>query len=59
MEMLIPKVERGCGTDCVCCSVFAVAKNGPLACYEEINSQMDRMGHCGSNQQGYQRCAWK
>ncbi|XP_030898275.2 disintegrin and metalloproteinase domain-containing protein 32 [Melopsittacus undulatus] len=35
------------------------AKNGPLACYEEINSQMDRMGHCGSNQHGYQRCAWK
>uniref|UniRef100_A0A672U8E6 ADAM metallopeptidase domain 32 n=1 Tax=Strigops habroptila TaxID=2489341 RepID=A0A672U8E6_STRHB len=35
------------------------AKNGPLACYEEINSQMDRMGHCGSNSRGYQRCAWK
>ncbi|NXD65151.1 ADAM2 protein, partial [Eolophus roseicapillus] len=35
------------------------AKNGPLACYEEINSQMDRMGHCGSNGHGYQRCAWK
>uniref|UniRef100_A0A8B9NIG6 Uncharacterized protein n=1 Tax=Accipiter nisus TaxID=211598 RepID=A0A8B9NIG6_9AVES len=35
------------------------AKNGPLACYEEINSQRDRMGHCGSNRHGYQRCAWK
>ncbi|XP_061205613.1 disintegrin and metalloproteinase domain-containing protein 32-like [Neopsephotus bourkii] len=43
-----------------CQSIFgSVAKNGPLACYEEINSQMDRMGHCGSNQRGYQRCAWK
>uniref|UniRef100_A0A8C0B5T8 Uncharacterized protein n=1 Tax=Buteo japonicus TaxID=224669 RepID=A0A8C0B5T8_9AVES len=35
------------------------AKNGPLACYEEINSQRDRMGHCGSNRHGYQHCAWK
>ncbi|KAM6191183.1 disintegrin and metalloproteinase domain-containing protein 32-like [Sarcoramphus papa] len=35
------------------------AKNGPLACYEEINSQRDRMGHCGSDRRGYQRCAWK
>uniref|UniRef100_A0A8B9GJX9 ADA32 protein n=1 Tax=Amazona collaria TaxID=241587 RepID=A0A8B9GJX9_9PSIT len=43
-----------------CQRIFgSVAKNGPLACYEEINSQMDRMGHCGSNQRGYQRCAWK
>ncbi|XP_032838655.2 disintegrin and metalloproteinase domain-containing protein 2-like [Tyto alba] len=35
------------------------AKNGPLACYKEINSQRDRMGHCGSDGRGYQRCAWK
>ncbi|XP_057274081.1 disintegrin and metalloproteinase domain-containing protein 32-like [Pezoporus wallicus] len=43
-----------------CQRIFgSVARNGPLACYEEINSQMDRMGHCGSNQRGYQRCAWK
>uniref|UniRef100_A0A8B9T4H1 Disintegrin and metalloproteinase domain-containing protein 2 n=1 Tax=Anas platyrhynchos TaxID=8839 RepID=A0A8B9T4H1_ANAPL len=35
------------------------AKNGPLACYEEINGQRDRMGHCGSNHSGYQSCAWK
>ncbi|EOA94354.1 Disintegrin and metalloproteinase domain-containing protein 5, partial [Anas platyrhynchos] len=32
------------------------AKNGPLACYEEINGQRDRMGHCGSNHSGYQSC---
>ncbi|NXO55453.1 ADA32 protein, partial [Aramus guarauna] len=43
-----------------CQKVFGQgAKNGPLACYEEINSQRDRMGHCGSNHRGYQRCAWK
>uniref|UniRef100_A0A8B9P1U3 ADAM metallopeptidase domain 32 n=1 Tax=Apteryx owenii TaxID=8824 RepID=A0A8B9P1U3_APTOW len=35
------------------------ARNGPLACYEEINGQRDRMGHCGSNRSGYQSCAWK
>nr|XP_047903268.1 disintegrin and metalloproteinase domain-containing protein 2-like [Anser cygnoides] len=35
------------------------AKNGPLACYEEINGQRDRMGHCGSNHSGYHSCAWK
>uniref|UniRef100_A0A8B9P5H5 Uncharacterized protein n=1 Tax=Apteryx owenii TaxID=8824 RepID=A0A8B9P5H5_APTOW len=33
------------------------ARNGPLACYEEINGQRDRMGHCGSNRSGYQSCA--
>ncbi|XP_009279442.1 PREDICTED: disintegrin and metalloproteinase domain-containing protein 32-like [Aptenodytes forsteri] len=43
-----------------CQKVFGQgAKNGPLACYEEINSQRDRMGHCGSNRRGYQHCAWK
>ncbi|XP_064353768.1 disintegrin and metalloproteinase domain-containing protein 32-like isoform X1 [Dromaius novaehollandiae] len=35
------------------------AKNGPLACYEEINGQRDRMGHCGSDRSGYRSCAWK
>ncbi|NWX93753.1 ADA32 protein, partial [Nothoprocta pentlandii] len=35
------------------------ARNGPMACYEEINGRRDRMGHCGSNQSGYQSCAWK
>ncbi|NXI90658.1 ADA32 protein, partial [Psophia crepitans] len=43
-----------------CQKVFGQgAKNGPLACYEEINSQKDRMGHCGSSRRGYQHCAWK
>ncbi|XP_009467170.1 PREDICTED: disintegrin and metalloproteinase domain-containing protein 2-like [Nipponia nippon] len=43
-----------------CQKVFGQgAKNGPLACYEEINSQRDRMGHCGSDHRGYQHCAWK
>ncbi|KAK2544387.1 Adam32l2 [Columba livia] len=35
------------------------AKDGPFDCYEEINSQRDRMGHCGSSESGYQRCEWK
>uniref|UniRef100_A0A803YDC3 Peptidase M12B domain-containing protein n=1 Tax=Meleagris gallopavo TaxID=9103 RepID=A0A803YDC3_MELGA len=34
------------------------AKNGPLACYEEVNGQRDRMGHCGSDHSGYHSCAW-
>ncbi|XP_009326583.1 PREDICTED: disintegrin and metalloproteinase domain-containing protein 32-like [Pygoscelis adeliae] len=43
-----------------CQKVFGQgARNGPLACYEEINGQRDRMGHCGSNRRGYQHCAWK
>ncbi|KAF1397560.1 Disintegrin and metalloproteinase domain-containing protein 32, partial [Spheniscus humboldti] len=43
-----------------CQKVFGQgAKNGPLACYEEINGQRDRMGHCGSDRRGYQHCAWK
>ncbi|XP_075580290.1 disintegrin and metalloproteinase domain-containing protein 32-like [Pelecanus crispus] len=43
-----------------CQKVFGQgAKNGPLACYEELNGQKDRMGHCGSDHHGYQRCAWK
>ncbi|NXA55569.1 ADA32 protein, partial [Nothocercus julius] len=35
------------------------AKNAPLACYEEVNSQQDRFGHCGNHPtEGYQACAW-
>uniref|UniRef100_A0A8B9T423 Uncharacterized protein n=1 Tax=Anas platyrhynchos TaxID=8839 RepID=A0A8B9T423_ANAPL len=41
-----------------CQDIFG-AKNGPLACYEEINGQRDRMGHCGSNHSGYQSCCGK
>ncbi|KAM9266249.1 disintegrin and metalloproteinase domain-containing protein 32-like [Morus bassanus] len=35
------------------------AKNAPLACYEEVNSQQDRFGHCGNHpKDGYQPCSW-
>ncbi|NXL94573.1 ADA18 protein, partial [Alectura lathami] len=35
------------------------AKNAPLVCYEEINSQRDRFGHCGNHpEDGYQPCSW-
>ncbi|KAM4644859.1 disintegrin and metalloproteinase domain-containing protein 2-like [Amazona ochrocephala] len=35
------------------------AKNAPLACYEEVNSQQDRFGHCGDHpMDGYQPCSW-
>ncbi|NXY78964.1 ADA32 protein, partial [Glareola pratincola] len=35
------------------------AKNAPLACYEEVNSQKDRFGHCGNHpKDGYQPCSW-
>ncbi|EMP41713.1 Disintegrin and metalloproteinase domain-containing protein 2 [Chelonia mydas] len=43
-----------------CKKLFGKAsKSGSLACYEEINGQKDRMGHCGSNRDGYQACEWK
>ncbi|XP_075767036.1 disintegrin and metalloproteinase domain-containing protein 32 [Pelodiscus sinensis] len=35
------------------------SKNAPLACYEEINSQTDRFGHCGNDQKtGFKTCGW-
>ncbi|XP_009893716.1 PREDICTED: disintegrin and metalloproteinase domain-containing protein 2-like [Charadrius vociferus] len=35
------------------------AKNAPLACYEEVNSQQDRFGHCGTHpRDGYRPCSW-
>ncbi|NWI60714.1 ADA32 protein, partial [Calyptomena viridis] len=35
------------------------SKNAPVVCYEEINSQRDRFGHCGFlREYGYQPCAW-
>uniref|UniRef100_A0A8B9NVS7 ADAM metallopeptidase domain 32 n=1 Tax=Accipiter nisus TaxID=211598 RepID=A0A8B9NVS7_9AVES len=35
------------------------AKNAPLACYEEVNHQQDRFGHCGNHpKDGYQPCSW-
>ncbi|XP_060106579.1 disintegrin and metalloproteinase domain-containing protein 2-like [Heteronotia binoei] len=43
-----------------CRKVFGKAsKSGPSQCYEEINSQKDRMGHCGSTAKGYQTCQWQ
>uniref|UniRef100_A0A8C8SB54 ADAM metallopeptidase domain 32 n=1 Tax=Pelusios castaneus TaxID=367368 RepID=A0A8C8SB54_9SAUR len=35
------------------------SKNAPLACYEEINSQTDRFGHCGNDpKKGFKTCSW-
>uniref|UniRef100_A0A8C5RIR2 Uncharacterized protein n=1 Tax=Laticauda laticaudata TaxID=8630 RepID=A0A8C5RIR2_LATLA len=43
-----------------CQKIFgAQSKSGSLQCYEEINSQKDRMGHCGSTARGYQDCHWQ
>ncbi|XP_067326955.1 disintegrin and metalloproteinase domain-containing protein 2-like [Anolis sagrei] len=34
------------------------SKNAPVACYEEINSQADRFGHCGTDpKMGFKPCA--
>ncbi|XP_061448339.1 disintegrin and metalloproteinase domain-containing protein 2-like isoform X3 [Rhineura floridana] len=35
------------------------SKSGSSQCYEEINSQRDRMGHCGSSTRGYDNCQWQ
>nr|XP_056716052.1 disintegrin and metalloproteinase domain-containing protein 2-like [Euleptes europaea] len=35
------------------------SKSASSQCYEEINSQSDRMGHCGSSEKGYQNCQWQ
>ncbi|NWI64991.1 ADA32 protein, partial [Todus mexicanus] len=36
------------------------SKNAPMACYEEVNSQRDRFGHCGLLPgRGYKPCAWR
>ncbi|KAM6235131.1 disintegrin and metalloproteinase domain-containing protein 2-like, partial [Porphyrio hochstetteri] len=36
------------------------SRNAPMACYEELNSQKDRFGHCGFHpKQGYKFCAWR
>ncbi|XP_054853210.1 disintegrin and metalloproteinase domain-containing protein 2-like [Eublepharis macularius] len=43
-----------------CRKVFGKGnRNAPSQCYEEINSQSDRMGHCGSSEKGYQNCQWQ
>ncbi|XP_071435301.1 disintegrin and metalloproteinase domain-containing protein 32-like isoform X2 [Pithys albifrons albifrons] len=36
------------------------SKHAPVVCYEEINSQRDRFGHCGFKKgRGYQPCSWR
>ncbi|XP_010134328.1 PREDICTED: disintegrin and metalloproteinase domain-containing protein 2-like, partial [Buceros rhinoceros silvestris] len=36
------------------------SKNAPMACYEELNSQQDRFGHCGIQpRHGYKSCTWR
>ncbi|XP_062817298.1 disintegrin and metalloproteinase domain-containing protein 2 isoform X2 [Anolis carolinensis] len=43
-----------------CRQVFGKdSKSGTSQCYEEINSQKDRMGHCGSSARGYESCQWQ
>ncbi|XP_033027938.1 disintegrin and metalloproteinase domain-containing protein 18-like isoform X5 [Lacerta agilis] len=46
--------------DLWCRKVFGKdSKSGSSQCYEEINSQRDRMGHCGSSAKGYENCQWQ
>ncbi|NXP80173.1 ADA32 protein, partial [Ramphastos sulfuratus] len=36
------------------------SKSAPTACYEELNSQKDRFGHCGFHpRSGYRSCVWR
>ncbi|XP_048186483.1 disintegrin and metalloproteinase domain-containing protein 32 [Perognathus longimembris pacificus] len=44
-----------------CEKVFgAGSKNAPFACYEEIQSQTDRFGHCGFTAKGkFKSCGWR
>ncbi|NXE09301.1 ADA32 protein, partial [Lophotis ruficrista] len=36
------------------------SRNAPVACYEEVNSQRDRFGHCGLRLRlGYKSCTWR
>eukprot|EP00075_Anas_platyrhynchos_P010152 XP_027299405.1 disintegrin and metalloproteinase domain-containing protein 32-like [Anas platyrhynchos] len=36
------------------------SKSAPVACYEEVNSQRDRFGHCGVHSRyGYRACMWR
>ncbi|NXN10965.1 ADAM2 protein, partial [Indicator maculatus] len=36
------------------------SRNAPTACYEELNSQKDRFGHCGFHpRRGYKSCLWR
>ncbi|XP_033375288.1 disintegrin and metalloproteinase domain-containing protein 32-like [Parus major] len=36
------------------------SRNAPIICYEEINGQQDRFGHCGfKSKHKYQPCTWR
>ncbi|XP_061205612.1 disintegrin and metalloproteinase domain-containing protein 2-like [Neopsephotus bourkii] len=36
------------------------SRNAPVACYEELNSQQDRFGHCGLQpSRGFKSCSWR
>ncbi|XP_069733496.1 LOW QUALITY PROTEIN: disintegrin and metalloproteinase domain-containing protein 18-like [Phaenicophaeus curvirostris] len=36
------------------------SQNAPVTCYEEVNIQRDRFGHCGFQpRQGYRACKWR
>ncbi|XP_066062180.1 disintegrin and metalloproteinase domain-containing protein 32 [Chamaea fasciata] len=36
------------------------SRNAPVVCYEEINGQRDRFGHCGlKNKHKYRMCMWR
>ncbi|XP_015269667.1 PREDICTED: disintegrin and metalloproteinase domain-containing protein 2-like [Gekko japonicus] len=50
----------GCqSADLRCQELFGPrARSAPLACYEEINRQADRFGHCGTDpSEGYKTCS--
>ncbi|XP_054576007.1 disintegrin and metalloproteinase domain-containing protein 32 isoform X2 [Eptesicus fuscus] len=43
-----------------CESLFGKgSKNAPFACYEEIQSQLDRFGNCGKERGQYKFCQWR
>ncbi|POI28961.1 hypothetical protein CIB84_007288 [Bambusicola thoracicus] len=36
------------------------SRSAPMVCYEELNGQRDRFGHCGyHSRHGYRACAWR
>ncbi|XP_070264546.1 disintegrin and metalloproteinase domain-containing protein 32 [Myotis yumanensis] len=46
--------------DARCESIFGKgSKNAPFACYEEIQSQLDRFGNCGKERGQYKFCQWR
>ncbi|XP_036917508.1 disintegrin and metalloproteinase domain-containing protein 32 [Sturnira hondurensis] len=46
--------------DARCQSIFGSGSlNAPFACYEEIQSQIDRFGNCGMERGQYRFCQWR